>query len=137
MRLTRSNIAQFIRYVIVGLSLNLFGFLIYLVVTWLGMEPKLAITLFYPLAVLYGYIGNRNFTFAHKGSSIGSGGRYILVYFIGYCINFVILLILVDYLGYAHQWVQAGSIFVVAGFLFFALKFFVFTNTKVLNEDKL
>jgi len=135
--LTRSNTTQIIRYGAVGLTLNLFGFSIYLFVTWLGMEPKFAITVFYPLVVLYGYIANRNFTFTDKGGFLSSGIRYFIAYFLGYCINFVILLILVDYLGYAHQWVQAGSIFVVAGFLFFALKFFVFTNTKVLNEDKL
>jgi len=137
MRLTRSNIAQFIRYAMVGLSLNLFGFLIYLVVTWLGMEPKLAVTIFYPLAVLYGYFGNRNFTFAYKGSLRGSGSRYIMVYLFGYCINLGILMIFADYFGYAHQWVQAVSIFVVAVFLFIALKLFVFTNQNLLIEDRL
>lgn len=37
-RLNRLNIVHFIHYGIVGASLNLFGFLIYLVMTWLGME---------------------------------------------------------------------------------------------------
>jgi putative flippase GtrA len=137
MRVPRSNITQLIRYAMVGLFLNLFGFLIYLVVTWLGMEPKLAVTVFYPLAVLCGYLGNRNFTFAYKGKFIGSGSRYIVVYLFGYCINLGILIIFVDYFGYAHQWVQAVSIFVVAAFLFFALKLFVFTNKDLLIEDRL
>jgi len=52
MRLNRSNIVHFIHYGIVGASLNLFGFLIYLVMTWLGMEQKLTVTVFYPLGIL-------------------------------------------------------------------------------------
>jgi len=84
-----------------------------------------------------GYIGNRNLTFAHKGSVLGSGIRYFLVHCFGYCINLAILIILVDELGYAHQLVQAIAIFVVAGYLFIAFKFFVFTDMNAKNANRL
>jgi hypothetical protein len=39
-------------------------------------------------------------------------------------------ILLVDMLGYPHQWVQIAAIFVVAGFLFIAFKYFVFRDTE-------
>jgi len=52
--------------------------------------------------------------------------KYIFVYFLGYMLNIGLLQLLHDRLGYPHQWVQMATIFVVAGFLFIALKLFVF-----------
>ena len=43
-------------------------------------------------------------------------------------LNLGILAIFVDHFGYAHQWVQAAAIMIVAGFLFFAFKYFVFAQ---------
>jgi putative flippase GtrA len=128
MKLNRSNITQFIRYGVVGASLNLFGFLIYLGVTWLGMEPKLAVTVFYPLGVLYGYFAHKRVSFRHNGSlrNIWPMVRYVFVYFLGYLFNIGLLQLFHDRIGYPHQWVQMAAIFVVAGFLFIALELFVF-----------
>ncbi|CAK8724873.1 GtrA/DPMS transmembrane domain-containing protein [Candidatus Electrothrix laxa] len=128
MRLNRSNINQFIRYGAVGAFLNLFGFLIYLLVTWLGMEPKLAVTVFYPLGVLYGYFTHKRVSFRHAGSlrDIWPMVRYIFVYALGYVLNVGFIYLFHDRFGYPHQWVQVVAIFVVSGFLFVGLKLFVF-----------
>ena len=50
--------------------------------------------------------------------------RFLTVW--GYLMNLAILFVFVDKMGFAHQWVQAVAIFVVAGYLFLAFKFFVF-----------
>ena len=41
-------IKQLIRYGVAGLTLNLIGYTVYLMLTWIGFEPKLVITVTYP-----------------------------------------------------------------------------------------
>jgi len=122
---------QLTRYALVGIVSNFAGYLVYLLITYLGATPKITMTFLYGVGATIGYIGNRNFTFAHKGSLLGSGVRYVIAHFFGYFINLVILIIFADHFGYAHQWVQAVAIFLVAGFLFITFKFFVFMNPKL------
>ena len=134
---SKGSFKQLTRYAFVGIVSNLAGYLVYLLVTYLGATPKITMTLLYGVGATIGYIGNRNFTFSHKGSLLGSSVRHFIAHFFGYFINLVILIIFVDHFMYPHQWVQAVAIFVVAGFLFIAFKFFVFTNLNVLNVDRL
>ena len=125
---TRHTIFQFIRYVFTGLVLNLLGYLIYLAVTWYGMEPKMALTVFYPLGVLYSYFAHKRFSFQHSSGTRNYRllVRYITVYAVGYMINLSLLSLFSDRLGYPHHWVQGAAIFIVAWYLFVALKLFVF-----------
>lgn len=134
---TRGLFVQITRYTLVGIMNNSAGYLVYLLGTYFGAPPKLAMTFLYGVGATIGYIGNRNLTFAHTGRLINSGIRYSIVHFFGYCINFTFLIIFVDKFGYAHQWVQAIAVFVVAGFLFIAFKFFVFTDMNTFKVDKL
>lgn len=120
---------QILRYALVGITVNLAGYLVYLLVTWLGVQPKSAMTSLYLLVVIAGFFGNRKLTFAHEGGMLGSGTRYALAHCAGYAINLSALVIFVDILGFPHQLVQACAVFLVAGFLFFAFKFFVFRES--------
>jgi putative flippase GtrA len=133
----KDTFAQLTRYAFVGIVSNSAGYLVYLLLTYLGLPPKVTMTLLYGIGAAIGYMGNRNVTFMHKGGLLGSGIRYFMAHCLGYCINLAILIILVDKLGYAHQWVQAIAIFVVAGFLFIAFKFSVFADKKASNMDGL
>jgi putative flippase GtrA len=83
-----------------------------------------------------GFFGNRRLTFAHEGSLLGAGARYVIAHCLGYFINLGLLVIMVDQLGYPHQGVQALAILVVAAYLFLALKFFVFANLDLSNARK-
>jgi putative flippase GtrA len=134
---TRGSFAQLTRYAFVGIVSNSAGYVVYLLVTYLGSTPKLTMTLLYGVGAAVGYIGNRNLTFAHRGNVFGSGIRYLMAHCFGYCINLAILIIFVDKYRYAHQWVQAISIFIVAGFLFIAFKFFVFRVPNASNVGRL
>jgi putative flippase GtrA len=130
----RSSITQLFHYALVGITTNLAGYMVYLLITDLGAAPKITMTLLYGVCAVIGFMGNRKLTFAYKGSLLGSGIRYIIAHCFGYLINLAILIVLVDKFGYAHQLVQATAILVVAVFLFMAFKFFVFTDMDVSNK---
>lgn len=102
------------------------GYLAYLLLVGLGVGHILAMTLLYILASITGFLANKRWTFAHRGSIPGSALRYVGMQIGGYFINLGMLLVFADGLGYPHQLVQGVAIFVVAGFLFLTLKAFVF-----------
>lgn len=132
---TQSSAGQLVRYGLVGVASNLSGYLVYLLITYWGVEPKKTMTLLYIVGAAIGFIGNRKWAFTHKGSMLKSGIRYFVAHFFGYLINLLILLTFVDRLGYPHQCVQAVAIIIVAGFLFLVFKHFVFSNVACLNRD--
>lgn len=121
---------QLFRYAILGILSNACGYLIYLIITWLGVEPKKAMTGLYLVGATISFIGNRRWTFSYRGDVTSSLVRYSVVHFLGYILNLILLTIFVDQLGYPHQWVQAAAIFVVALFLFVMFRLFVFPNSN-------
>ncbi len=133
---SRASLRQLSRYGMVGIAVNLAGYLVYLLVTFLGFTPKITMSLLYITGAVAGYWGNRKLTFAHRGSVFGSGTRYLLAHGVGYFINLAILMVFVDRLGYAHQWVQAVAIFIVAGYLFVSFKFYVFADSHNPRGDQ-
>ena len=119
-------VKQVFRYGVFGVSRNSLGYIAYLLITYLGVSPKIAMSILYLVGTVIGFFGNRKFIFVHDGSMFKSGIRYLVAHLMGYIINLVILIVMVDKLGYPHQWVQAIAIIVVAAFLFLTFKFFVF-----------
>ncbi|WP_317201066.1 GtrA family protein [Janthinobacterium sp.] len=119
--------AQLWRYALVGVASNAAGYLVYLLAVRAGAAPTTAMTILYAIGAAAGFAGNRRLTFAHNGSLMGAGARYLLAHACGYLINLAILVLMVRRHGYPHQLAQAVAVVVVAAFLFIALKFFVFT----------
>lgn len=119
-------IGQLIRYAITGVVINGVGFGIYLFLTWLGLNPILTMSCLYCIAVTLGFFGSKNFAFNHHGSHGGAAVRYLLAHLGGYGINLSLLIFFHDYLGWPHQWIQAGATVVVALYLFIVFKLFVF-----------
>jgi putative flippase GtrA len=128
------SMRQLIRYALVGAASNAAIYVVYLIMTSLGVEPKTAMTLVYIIGGFIGFIGNRKWTFAHRGGASGAALRYVLAHLSGYTLNYLILFTFVDHLGYAHQWVQAAAILIVAGFLFVIFKSFVFRENIPQSE---
>ena len=120
---------QVIRYGVVGVLNNLLGYLIYLLVTFFWLDPKIAITLLYPVGAITAYFGHSKYSFSSKGGNINTVLRYALAHLVGYGVNFLMLLIFSDKLKLPHQAVQAAAIFVVAGVLFLLFKYFVFPHS--------
>lgn len=125
---------QLVRYGLVGLTSNLTAYLVYLFITDWGVEPKVAMTLVYVLGVVIGFAGNRKWTFNQRGDNKRTIAKYAAAHLSGYLLNWLILFSFVDRLGYAHQWVQAAAIIVVAGFLFVVFKRLVFINNGTLEK---
>ena len=60
---------QFIRYVVVGLVSNAMLYLVYILLTRLGMGPKLAMSLLYGGGVLQTFVFNRKWSFQFGGAT--------------------------------------------------------------------
>jgi putative flippase GtrA len=131
----KTSFIQLIRYGIVGFIWNALGYLLYFVITAIGMEHKLAMTLLYLIVVTQTFIFNKQWSFRYVGSHTKSFYRYCIAYFAGYVINLASLFIFVDKLGYVHQIVQAIIILILAIMLFIIQKFWVFRSTAP-NIDK-
>lgn len=130
---TRAPWQQLIRYAIVGIGSNLVGYCIYLLLTAFVLPPKLTMTILYSIGAVLGFIGNRRFTFDHRGKLSRAAGLYSLVHLLGWMMNYAFLYILSDQMGYPHQLVQAVAIILIAGYLFIALRFVVFP-TQIKDE---
>jgi len=119
---------QLLRYALVGLVSNAVGYLFYLLLTQKGVAPKITVTLLYVSTAALAFFGNRRLTFQSRGGFMGPAVRYVIAHGLGYLINLALLAVLVDVAGIPHQWVQLAAIFVVAGYMFLALRWFVFAD---------
>ncbi|WP_422909287.1 GtrA family protein [Pseudomonas sp. MAC6] len=127
-----ATLEQIIRYGVVGLANNLLGYLIYLLITWAWLDPKIAVTLMYPIGALTAYFGHAKFSFTYRGSTSRGIVRYVIAHLIGYGVNVGMLFLFSDMLRYPHQLVQAVAIVVVAGVLYLLFRYFVFPRSPEL-----
>jgi len=128
-------ILQFARYVMVGVVSNGIGYSIYLAITYLGVPPKLAMTGLYAISASISFIGNRQLSFSHKGVVSKAVVRFIIAHLCGYSINLLLLVLFADKWGYPYQYVQAAAMVIVAIFLFFMFRTFVFPNRSAADKD--
>jgi len=129
-------VKQLVRYAVVGIASNLAGYLVYLFITWLGVGPKTAMTCLYLLGATVSFVGNRQWTFGHRGSIAAGALRFAFAHLLGYLLNLTLLVVFVDRLGFPHQLVQGIAIFVVAGFLFVLFRWFVFPAAATRAEAR-
>ena len=127
---------QVSRYVTVGVLSNLGLYVGYLLLTFAGLGHKLAMSLVYVMGVLQTFAFNKRWSFEHRGPSSAPLLRYVLVYALGYAINFAALVLLVDIAGAPHQLVQAGMIVAIAIGMFVLQKHWVFQPPVVAGEVK-
>lgn len=131
--ITRDTRWQLFRFALVGLGSNAVLYLLYLLLTGLGLGHKTAMTLLYILGVLQTFVFNRHWTFRHQGKMPKALRRYLASYGFGYCFNLGMLLIMVDRLGLSHQIVQGILILITAGLLFLLQKYWVFPDPTELS----
>lgn len=127
----KNVIRELVAYAFVGFASNGLSYLVYLILTHFGLLPALSMTIVYVVALTIAYFGNRSITFSYTGSTKISVIKFFLVYVIGYLINLGLLLIFNTYLGYPHQLVMLVNIFIVAVFLFIAMRYFVFPADRL------
>ena len=126
----RDIFGRLVRYGLVGIATNAAGYLLYLLLTWIGLGPKTTMTILYAVGATAGYYGNRRLAFEYHGRISSSAMRYGVAHLCGYGLNFAVLYVLHDVLRYPHQIVQAVAILLVAGFLFLSFNFFVFPRQE-------
>jgi putative flippase GtrA len=117
---------QFTRFAVVGLVSNLALYLIYLLLTTLGLGHKLAMSNLYMTGVLQTFFFNRGWTFSHRGPTGPALTRYVIAYALGYLINLLALVWLVDTVGLPHQAVQGAMILLMAVGFFLAQRYWIF-----------
>jgi len=119
---------QSLRFIIVGLTSNLILYLLYLALTTVGLGHKTAMTMLYLTGTLQTFMFNKRWTFSHQGHIRKSLLRYLAAYGVGYILNFALLYILVDRLGWPHALVQGLAVMIVAALLFLIQKYWVFSG---------
>ena len=124
----KKTLTQFSRYAIVGLASNAIGYVLYIALTGVGLGPKLSMSLLYGIGILQTFLFNKRWTFGHRGAHRLLFARYCFVYGLGYVVNLLALILLVDQAGLRHQWVQGVMIVVVAVLLFAAQRYWVFSE---------
>ncbi|RZW20488.1 MAG: GtrA family protein [Desulfobulbaceae bacterium] len=117
---------QLLRYVMVGIGSNAILYLAYLLLTGLGLGHKTAMTLLYMVGIFQTFLLNRSWTFAHQGHVRSAFIRYIIIYLLGYLVNFSGLYVFVDVIGFSHQLIQGVMVILVAVLLFVLQKLWVF-----------
>jgi putative flippase GtrA len=127
-KFSKSTLVQLFYYGLIGIISNVSGYLVFLLITSYRIGPKIAMTCLYFVCAGISYFSNWRFTFNGSGSFKTTGYRFIFAHLLGYSINFLSLLLFVDYLGYPYCIIEAMAILMVAVFLFLTFKFFVFTS---------
>src|SRR5689334_17095235 len=85
------SLKQLFLYGIIGFAHNFLAYLVYLLVTWQGANPKLVISVTYPVFATFSYFANKHWTFSHQGEYRRSIFRYCIAHVMGYGINLLML----------------------------------------------
>jgi len=125
-------LGQFFRFASVGLLSNAVLYGAYLLLTTVGLEAKLAMSLLYAVGVAQTFFLNKRWSFRYFGAHGSALLRYCVAYGLGYALNLVVLYVLVDRMEYPHQIVQAMMIICLAVMLFLMQKFWVFRPVQAL-----
>lgn len=133
--MSTNHFAQLVRYGIVGLGTNALGYVLYLGLTALGMGPKLAMSLLYMVGVLQTFVFNRAWTFRYVGQGRAAFQRHVVLYVTGYVVQLLLFALMVDTLGWQHQWVMAAVILSMAVFFFLGQKFWVFRQPSAADVE--
>lgn len=125
------TVAQFLKYVLVGLMSNLAAFLLYLGLSSLKLHYVAALTIVYFVALILSFAANREWTF--KSTKPGNRGRrtllkYLCCYGLAFALNALALLVLVESYGFRHEMIQAILIPSIAVCLFMMQKYWVFIS---------
>lgn len=123
-----TDLRRLLRYGLVGLASNSAGYLAYLLLTELGLSPKLTMTGLYASGAAIAFFGNRNFTFGDGGRIGPAAVRFMAVYAVGWLVNLSILVFFVDHRGQPHWMVQGIAILIVAALIFVLQRYFVFRS---------
>ena len=117
---------ELLRYAAIGLASNGTLYAAYLLLNFLGLDHKVAMTATYAASVACTFLLNRHWTFNHRGAISPALFRYVTLYAVGYVLNLSALTLAVDMMALPHAWVMAVLIAASAVAIFLAQKHWVF-----------
>ena len=123
-------IYESIKFSTVGIVHNLISYLIYLLITYYGGEPKMTVTILTIITAFIVYFINKNYVFRVKKRDRKYIIHFLMTYFSFYLINIGTLIIFVDNLGHPHQIVLLISMIICSGFSFIIQKIFIFSKVN-------
>ena len=130
MRLALGRIIELAKFGFVGVVHNLAGYLVYLLVTNYWLEPKLAVTILYPISALIAFYAHSKFSFSYQGEHSAAFSRYIVANLICFSCNLSMLYVFVDLMHFSHELIQVTAIFSIALLFFLLSKFYIFKNSQ-------
>lgn len=120
-----------LKFLVTGGINTVVTYVVYVLLVRLGWHYTLALLAEYTGGIIAGYHMNRHWTFAGHGRPVRSSLKYCVTYGIVFCLNLVLLGLIVE-LGVlgpiAGQIVVIGTITAIS---FLLLNFWVFRNIKV------
>lgn len=119
---------QLARYIIVGLLSNALLYVLYIVLTKIGMPAQAAMTVAFTIGVAQNYTFNRRWTFQFQEKGARVALRYAIAYAAAYAINYQALEWLAEPGRYPHELVQGVMVIVCAALLFLAQRYWVFRS---------
>jgi putative flippase GtrA len=120
--------SRLVKFVVVGLVSNVVCYGLYLLLAAQGVTPHWALTGVYLLGVLQSFIGNRHWTFDHRGPATTALLRFAVLYAMGYGLSSAVLHAALAWLRWPHQAGMALAMVVCAVFLFIGQRLWVFSN---------
>lgn len=119
-----------LRYVVVGASVNGAGYLAYLTLTWVGLSPRVAVTLLLPMSLWAAFQMHARVTFSGSRRNRATALRFLAVALTGYTLNLGLLTALVDGAGIPHQLAQLVSMGLIALVMFRLMRQAVFPDRR-------
>ena len=120
---------QIIKFGMTGVLSNGILYLGYIGLTFSGVEPKMAMTILFAVGIIQTFLINKQWTFKDGKNTNNRFYRYLIIYGLIYGLNFLALVIFVDWLGLLHWIVQGVMVGICGVLLFFLQKFLVFSRS--------
>ena len=118
------------RFVVIGVANNLVGYAAFVVLSLLGVAAIPAMSVSYGVGMVISFIGNRKWTFSHRGSILPALTRFLIANAVGYGINFALLWIFVKSFQLPQIPVQFFATGCVALCTFLMMRLWVFRSDR-------
>jgi len=125
---------QRIRFLFVGGLNTIFGYGIYALLVYIGLNIYIANVISTVLGIFHSYLWNRFYTFRSKDKALGEIVRFITVYLISFAISNVILFVFVTKLGINKYLGGLFNLICTTLISWFGHKYFSFKGDK--NDSK-
>ncbi|MBV5350283.1 GtrA family protein [bacterium] len=129
--------SQSFRFAVVGLVSNAVLYLLYIILTWINLQPSAAVSLVFIVGALQTFTFNKAWTFSQRGTGARYIARYLTVYLGAYLTNIAALYVFVDRLACPHQLVQAGAVIVIGVLLFLVQRYWVFPSSALQKSSQI